>query len=142
MAKKFFRCTVCGDVHWGVNAPEKCPTCMQLNKYVEVDADEAKKLLFENASADPMPKQEFRAAIEKYCDNNAFALNPEKVHVDRVIDGVYSNLEKKGLKYCPCRISASAAKLDSTLLCPCNFEAQGIWRTEGRCWCGLFIKRS
>lgn len=25
--KKFWRCTVCGDCHWGVLAPETCPTC-------------------------------------------------------------------------------------------------------------------
>ena len=142
MAKKFFRCTVCGDVHWGMAAPETCPTCKQVNKYVEIDADEAKKLLLQNEAADPMSKDEFRAAIAAYSEGNAFVLNPQAEHVDRVIDGVYSNLEKKGLKYCPCRISASAAKLDSTLLCPCNFEAQGIWRNEGRCWCGLFVKRS
>ena len=88
-----------------------------------------------------MTKQEFAAVLGDYEEGNGFVLNPDAAHVQRVIDGVFANLEKKGLKYCPCRISASAAKLDSTLLCPCNFETQGIWRTEGRCWCGLFVKR-
>lgn len=25
--KKYWRCTICGDLHWGKQAPEKCPTC-------------------------------------------------------------------------------------------------------------------
>jgi rubrerythrin len=25
--KKFWRCSICGDQHWGMNAPETCPTC-------------------------------------------------------------------------------------------------------------------
>ncbi|MFA7653700.1 MAG: hypothetical protein WCX97_01490 [Candidatus Magasanikbacteria bacterium] len=27
--KKYWRCLVCGDLHYGVEAPEKCPTCGQ-----------------------------------------------------------------------------------------------------------------
>ena len=41
--KKYFRCTVCQDVHYGVNAPETCPTCTQVQKYVEIEKAEAKK---------------------------------------------------------------------------------------------------
>lgn len=40
--KKFFRCTVCNDIHYGVAGPEVCPTCKQVNVYVEIDASEAK----------------------------------------------------------------------------------------------------
>ncbi len=25
--KKFWRCSVCGDLHYGKDAPETCPTC-------------------------------------------------------------------------------------------------------------------
>jgi len=46
MAKKFFRCTVCGDIHYGREPPEKCPTCLQMNCYVEVDAQEAMGVMF------------------------------------------------------------------------------------------------
>jgi len=27
MTKTFWRCTVCGDLHYGHAAPEHCPTC-------------------------------------------------------------------------------------------------------------------
>lgn len=45
MAKTFWRCNVCGDVHYGVNAPNPCPTCTSKNSYVKIDAQEAKKIL-------------------------------------------------------------------------------------------------
>ena len=40
--KKFWRCNVCNDIHYGVLPPEICPTCMTKNAYVEVDKKEAK----------------------------------------------------------------------------------------------------
>lgn len=43
--KKYWRCTVCQDIHFGVNGPEKCPTCQQINTYVEIDKEESKKAL-------------------------------------------------------------------------------------------------
>ena len=45
MAKTFFRCTVCGDVHFGRAAPEICPKCGAKNAYVGIDAEEAKELM-------------------------------------------------------------------------------------------------
>lgn len=43
--KKYWRCTVCGDLHWGANAPELCPTCKQTEKYVEITKEEFEKLV-------------------------------------------------------------------------------------------------
>ncbi len=45
MGKIFFRCIVCGDIHYGLAGPEVCPTCSQLKKYVEVDLNEAKSVM-------------------------------------------------------------------------------------------------
>ena len=42
--KKFFRCNVCNDIHYGAAGPEICPTCQTLNAYVEVTKEEAKKV--------------------------------------------------------------------------------------------------
>ncbi|MBW3020243.1 hypothetical protein KY334_03025 [Candidatus Woesearchaeota archaeon] len=47
MKKKYFRCTVCQDIHFGNEGPEVCPTCKQENKYIEVDKEEA-QLVMEN----------------------------------------------------------------------------------------------
>lgn len=43
--KKFWRCAVCNDIHYGVAGPETCPTCLQKNAYVEIDKGEAKNLM-------------------------------------------------------------------------------------------------
>ena len=42
--KKYFRCNVCNDIHYGIARPETCPTCQTKNAYVEVEKEEAKKV--------------------------------------------------------------------------------------------------
>jgi len=43
MEKKFFKCKICGDVHFGAAGPEICPTCKQKNAYDEISKDAAGK---------------------------------------------------------------------------------------------------
>ena len=43
--KIFFRCNVCNDIHYGIAGPEICPTCQAKNAYVEIDKEEAKKVI-------------------------------------------------------------------------------------------------
>ncbi|MBW2992262.1 hypothetical protein KY345_03530 [Candidatus Woesearchaeota archaeon] len=43
--KKFFRCNVCNDIHYGVAGPEICPTCQTPNAYAEIDVQEAKSVM-------------------------------------------------------------------------------------------------
>jgi len=43
--KKYFRCTVCNDIHYGINGPVVCPTCQAKNAYVEIEVQEAKKVM-------------------------------------------------------------------------------------------------
>ncbi|MBS3123911.1 hypothetical protein J4437_04735 [Candidatus Woesearchaeota archaeon] len=45
MVKKYWKCTVCGDIHYGEKAPEVCPTCGAKEAYVLISAAEAKKLM-------------------------------------------------------------------------------------------------
>jgi len=46
MIKKFWRCTICGDLHVGANAPEVCPTCHQgKDKAVEITFEELQEEL-------------------------------------------------------------------------------------------------
>jgi len=45
MNKKFWRCNVCNDIHYGAAGPETCPTCQQKNVYVEIEENEAKKAM-------------------------------------------------------------------------------------------------
>ena len=43
--KKFFRCNVCNDIHYGAAGPELCPTCNTKDAYVEVDKAEAVNIM-------------------------------------------------------------------------------------------------
>ncbi|MBS3122115.1 hypothetical protein J4434_04485 [Candidatus Woesearchaeota archaeon] len=40
--KKFWRCNVCNDIHYGMAGPAICPTCSAQNAYVEIEKKEAK----------------------------------------------------------------------------------------------------
>jgi rubrerythrin len=43
--KKFWRCNVCNDIHYGKAGPEECPTCHTKNAYAEIDTGEAKNVM-------------------------------------------------------------------------------------------------
>lgn len=45
MTKKFWRCTVCNDIHFGMAGPEIRSTCQAKNAYVEIDKEEAKNVM-------------------------------------------------------------------------------------------------
>ncbi len=89
-----------------------------------------------------MTKDELKIVWEKFTKNNDFILNPESAHVDAVADGILINDQKYGLKLCPCRLRDGSRKRDLELICPCNFKIQEVWQKQGRCWCGLFVKKN
>jgi len=43
--KRFFRCNVCGDIHYGIAGPDVCPTCHTENAYIEVPEKEARMVM-------------------------------------------------------------------------------------------------
>jgi len=88
-----------------------------------------------------MKKDEQVRVWESFAENNDFMLNPDKEHVDCILDGLFENEKKYGLKLCPCRLRDGTRERDLELLCPCNFKTHKTWKTQGRCWCGLFVKR-
>lgn len=88
-----------------------------------------------------MNKEELMDIWGDFAGKNDFMLNPERGHVEGVADGVLENESGYGLKVCPCRLRDGSRERDLELLCPCNFKAQETWSREGRCWCGLFVKR-
>ena len=88
-----------------------------------------------------MNKEELKKIWETFTENNDFILNPDKKHVEFLADGVLKLEKKQGMKHCPCRLSDGTFEKDLELLCPCNFKTHTTWAKEGRCWCGLFVKR-
>jgi ferredoxin-thioredoxin reductase catalytic chain len=142
MKKRYWRCYVCNDIHYGIAPPELCPTCKVLHAYVEISAEEARKILGGGPET-AMSKEEFRAAIEKLTVGNEFELNPDAGKVDLLLTGVFENENNHGLKYCPCRLRTKNWEEDLKLVCPCNFPIHETYKDvkEGECWCGLFVRR-
>jgi len=139
--KKYWRCFVCNDIHYGVKPPEICPTCLAINAYVEISTKEAKKIIGnEEINFD---KEKFLNAIDKFTEKNEFQVNPDKEKVEMLLQGVFNNERNHGLKYCPCRLITKDFEEDLKLVCPCNFLIHETYKDkeEGECWCGLFVKR-
>ncbi len=138
--KKYWRCHVCNDIHYGIKPPEICPTCSVKNAYVEISSAEAKKM---QSVETEMYRDHFRQAIEEFAEKNEFKVNPNTEKVNMLIDGVFSCDENHGMKYCPCRLIAKDFDEDLKLVCPCNFLIHETYndKEDGECWCGLFVRR-
>jgi ferredoxin-thioredoxin reductase catalytic subunit len=88
-----------------------------------------------------MKRDDLRRVWNAFAEKNDFRLNPDDKHVDLIVEGLLENEKSCGLKLCPCRIRDGTRERDLQLLCPCNFKTHETWSKEGRCWCGLFIKK-
>ena len=143
MKKRFWRCIVCNDIHWGVKPPEVCPTCRIKDVYVEISAAEAKAILGGAAGAAEFDREAFRAAITAFAEHAEFQVHADREKVEMLLDGVFNNLATHGLKYCPCRLRSKDFDEDLKICCPCNFLSHETYRgvAGGECWCGLFKKR-
>ncbi|MCJ7611100.1 MAG: hypothetical protein MUP19_02460 [Candidatus Aminicenantes bacterium] len=141
--KKYWRCFVCNDIHYGLRPPEKCPTCQAINAFVEVSADEARRMMSLNAEG-YFSREKFLEAIQTFAEKNEFRVNPDQDKVNTLLDGLTANENKHGLKYCPCRLISKNFAEDSQLVCPCHFRIHETYKGQdkGECWCGLFVRRS
>lgn len=139
--KKFWRCFVCNDIHYGLKPPEVCPTCGVRNAYVEISPAEARRVA--QPGEETMTREEFRRAIEEFTEKNDFQVNPDKEKVEMLLDGLLANEKNHGLKYCPCRLASGDYAEDLKLVCPCNFLVHETFKDkpDGECWCGLFVRR-
>ena len=142
MKKRYWRCFVCNDIHYGVAPPELCPTCKVLHAYVEISGAEARKLL--GCGPDTtLAKEDFRTAIERFTAGNEFEVNTDADKVALLLTGIFENEKNHGLKFCPCRLRTKDWEEDLKLVCPCNFTIHETYKgvKDGECWCGLFVRR-
>jgi len=139
--KKYWRCFVCNDIHYGLNPPEVCPTCIAENAYVEISASEATKIIADTETQ--FSKGDFLEVIGKFTEKNEFRVNPDTEKVNMLLDGIFNNEQNHGLKYCPCRLITKDFIEDLKLVCPCNFRIHETYKDkeDGECWCGLFVRR-
>ena len=115
--KKFWRCYVCNDIHYGVKPPEICPTCAVKNAYVLISAREAKTICGAAAEGD-FSKDVFLTAIQEFTEGNEFMVNPDRAKVNLLFDGIFNNERNHGLKYCPCRLMCKELEEDLKIVCP------------------------
>ncbi|MFQ6038658.1 MAG: ferredoxin-thioredoxin reductase catalytic domain-containing protein [Candidatus Aminicenantales bacterium] len=139
--KKFWRCFVCNDIHYGTSPPEICPTCQAKNAYVEVSSTEAQTI--SRITETEMDREQFLASITRFAEKNEFQINPDRERVSTLLEGIFENEKNHGLKYCPCRLITKNFAEDLKLVCPCNFLIHETYknRESGECWCGLFVRR-
>ena len=137
--KKFWRCFVCNDLHYGLKPPEICPTCLVRKAYVEISSREAEKI--GSLTKIKLEKEDFLKAIEKFTEENEFQVNPDREKVEMLLEGLSQNEGNHGLKYCPCRLITKDFVEDAKLVCPCNFLIHETYKDRGECWCGLFVRR-
>ncbi|MGB2763243.1 MAG: ferredoxin-thioredoxin reductase catalytic domain-containing protein [Candidatus Aminicenantaceae bacterium] len=139
--KKFWRCHVCNDIHFGVTPPEICPTCKVKNAFMEVSSEEARKIIA--ITKTKINKDKFQKAIKKFAENREFQVNPDKEKVNTLLEGVFECEKNHGFKYCPCRMIEKDVEKDLKLICPCNFLIHETYKDKdhGECWCGLFVKK-
>ncbi len=139
--KKYWRCHVCNDIHFGVFAPELCPTCKQQYGFVEISSSEALKIMSHTEISIDKPK--FLAAIQAFAAHREFQVNPDQERVELLMEGIFNCESNQGLKYCPCRMIEKNFEKDLGLICPCNFLLHDTYKDpeNGECWCGLFIKK-
>ena len=93
-----------------------------------------------------MDKEQLRKVLEKFTEKKDFMLNPDKEHIELLLEGLLENEKKHRLKLCPCRLRDGTRERDLELICPCNFKTHETWLKPKKgmlsmCICGLFVKR-
>jgi len=139
--KKFWRCNVCNDIHYGLKPPKQCPTCGALDAFVICDTNEAMKVMEGEKTSIATQEELIDVWKEWVSRNDKIKLWEELESVKLLATGEIENDRNKGLKYCPCRSLTGEREKDLKLICPCNFYKQKTWKEYGECWCGLFVKR-
>lgn len=88
-----------------------------------------------------MDKEGLYKIWAKFTEGKDFKQNPDTKMTDMIAEGLLENEKLYGLRLCPCRLRDGTRERDLELICPCKFKTHSTWESQGRCWCGLFVKR-
>jgi len=77
---------------------------------------------------------------EKWAKENGFSLNPNEKVVNFLVKSLLEREQKFGKRYCPCRRVTGNTEEDKKIICPCIYMKKEI-EEQGRCFCGLFVKK-
>ena len=87
-----------------------------------------------------MNEQELKEFSKKYADSQGFKLQPDKVILDQLLEGLLNREKTFGFRYCPCRRVTGDPDKDKDIICPCKFHKDEI-KEDGQCKCMLFLKK-
>lgn len=70
-----------------------------------------------------------------------YELNPDTIHVTKILKGLLAREKKYGKRYCPCRVVTGDMAQDAGSVCPCIYHRDEIAK-GGMCHCKLFVRVS
>jgi len=82
-----------------------------------------------------------RKYIKMVADYRGWEIVSEKDHLEGLIEGLATNLERFGYRSCPCRLATGNKEEDKDIICPCEYAAPDI-QDFGQCYCGLFLSKT
>lgn len=65
-------------------------------------------------------------------------LNPDKVFLDGLTEGLLTSFNTYGYFNCPCREAWGNREKDNDIICPCDYSYEDI-KEYGHCYCALFM---
>ena len=77
--------------------------------------------------------------VKMVADHRGWVLTPEKEMLAGLIEGLAVNLERYGMRYCPCRLFQDPKK-DKDIICPCAYAEPDI-KEYGHCYCSLYCSK-
>jgi len=87
-----------------------------------------------------MEERQILKYSEAYAKKKGWKINPDKKQLGYVLKGLKSNEDKKGERYCTCRVQTGNFEEDRIIICPCIYAEQEI-KDWGHCLCRLFFAK-
>ncbi len=85
-----------------------------------------------------MTPKELLESLKAEAKSKGFYLHADAEHCLHTAESLIENKARYGYYCCPCRLAKDDAKLDSDIICPCNYRALDI-KKDGACLCVFFV---
>lgn len=76
--------------------------------------------------------------LKKEAEEAGYRLNPDRVFVLRLVQGLLDNQQRYGYWACPCRLASGDRTKDIDIICPCYYRDSDI-EEYGACYCALYV---
>ncbi|HJJ90372.1 MAG TPA: ferredoxin:thioredoxin reductase [Methanocorpusculum sp.] len=83
--------------------------------------------------------QKIHSDSEKFAKIKGWVMNPNKIIVESIVEGLARNKLMYGKRYCPCRRISGNRNVDKLYICPCRNVEMDV-ENYGHCHCRLFMK--